>query len=148
MFMKGNNHHLKEMKAMGKPEYLLYSVNIGEGFNLRRDVYLRFATFVHSLNAKTRIHSMRSGFWFCHHGTTYIIGSTAAVLPLQPGVAFTRGETVLHDNFGDRNWRCRRSMRVAADLVMAATTYRRTKLNSTNERDQVTLASDWTQHTK
>ena len=30
--------------------FLLYDVNPGEGFNLRRDVYLRAASFVKSLN--------------------------------------------------------------------------------------------------
>lgn len=30
--------------------YLLYDVNLGEGFNLRRDVFVRFANLVHDLN--------------------------------------------------------------------------------------------------
>ncbi len=31
------------------PNYLLYSVNLGEGFNLRRDVHMRAATLVKEL---------------------------------------------------------------------------------------------------
>ena len=30
--------------------YVLYDVNSGEGFNLRRDVYMRMAVFVNKLN--------------------------------------------------------------------------------------------------
>lgn len=30
--------------------YLLYDVNLGEGFNLRRDVYMRVINFVKELN--------------------------------------------------------------------------------------------------
>jgi hypothetical protein len=30
--------------------YILYDVNPGEGFNLRRDVYMRMAVFVKKLN--------------------------------------------------------------------------------------------------
>ncbi|GFR71850.1 GDP-fucose protein O-fucosyltransferase 2 [Elysia marginata] len=33
-----------------EPRYLLYDVNPGEGFNLRRDVYMRIAVLVRSLN--------------------------------------------------------------------------------------------------
>ena len=33
--------------------YLLYSVNYGEGFNLRRDVYIRMANLVRKLNEKS-----------------------------------------------------------------------------------------------
>ena len=33
-----------------KKKYLLYDVNIGEGFNLRRDVYIRMAKLVKLLN--------------------------------------------------------------------------------------------------
>lgn len=33
-------------------KYLLYNVNFGEGFNLRRDVYLRIANVVRQLREK------------------------------------------------------------------------------------------------
>lgn len=36
-----------------EPRYLLYDVNPGEGFNLRRDVYMRIAILVRSLNQDT-----------------------------------------------------------------------------------------------
>ena len=39
-------------KKGGRTHYLLYSVNPGEGFNLRRDVYMRAATLVKSLNSQ------------------------------------------------------------------------------------------------
>ncbi|RWS30061.1 GDP-fucose protein O-fucosyltransferase 2-like protein [Leptotrombidium deliense] len=35
--------------AHGQRKYLLYEVNVGEGFNLRRDVYLRMAILIQSL---------------------------------------------------------------------------------------------------
>ncbi|KAF2365376.1 GDP-fucose protein O-fucosyltransferase [Trinorchestia longiramus] len=35
-------------------KFLLYSVNYGEGFNLRRDVYIRFATLIHILNERRK----------------------------------------------------------------------------------------------
>lgn len=34
--------------------YLLYDVNPGEGFNLRRDVYMRIATLVKKLNKESK----------------------------------------------------------------------------------------------
>lgn len=34
--------------------YLLYEVNPGEGFNLRRDVYIRIANLVKALNVEER----------------------------------------------------------------------------------------------
>ena len=36
-----------------KTRYILYDVNPGEGFNLRRDVYMRMAVWVRSLNLET-----------------------------------------------------------------------------------------------
>ena len=36
-----------------KTRYILYDVNPGEGFNLRRDVYMRMAVWVRSLNLQT-----------------------------------------------------------------------------------------------
>ena len=36
-----------------EPRYLLYDVNPGEGFNLRRDVYMRVANLVHFLNEES-----------------------------------------------------------------------------------------------
>ena len=36
-------------EGSGRTRYLLYSVNFGEGFNLRRDVHLRAATLVKKL---------------------------------------------------------------------------------------------------
>ena len=36
----------------GTTRYLLYSVNPGEGFNLRRDVYMRAATLVKTLRSR------------------------------------------------------------------------------------------------
>ena len=38
--------------ASGKTRYLLYSVNPGEGFNLRRDVHVRVANLVKELRKK------------------------------------------------------------------------------------------------
>ena len=39
------------INAKKKPvRYILYDVNPGEGFNLRRDVYMRMAVFVKKLN--------------------------------------------------------------------------------------------------
>ena len=35
---------------MKRTRYILYDVNPGEGFNLRRDVYMRMAVFVKKLN--------------------------------------------------------------------------------------------------
>ncbi len=38
----------------GDPRYLLYSVNLGEGFNLRRDVHMRAATLLKELRGSGR----------------------------------------------------------------------------------------------
>lgn len=35
-------------------KYILYNVNIGEGFNLKRDVYMRMAMFVRALTTKSK----------------------------------------------------------------------------------------------
>ena len=37
-------------KNLKEIRYILYDVNPGEGFNLRRDVYMRMAVFVKKLN--------------------------------------------------------------------------------------------------
>ena len=34
--------------------YIFYDVNMGEGFNLRRDVFMRVAVFVKNLNLKSK----------------------------------------------------------------------------------------------
>ncbi|XP_030379507.1 GDP-fucose protein O-fucosyltransferase 2 [Scaptodrosophila lebanonensis] len=39
--------------------YILYDVNISEGFNLRRDVYIRMAVFVRRLRRRKRFHNVR-----------------------------------------------------------------------------------------
>jgi hypothetical protein len=39
----------KKDEYLSKNRYLLYNVNNGEGFNLRRDVYIRIATMVSNL---------------------------------------------------------------------------------------------------
>ncbi|XP_017086756.1 GDP-fucose protein O-fucosyltransferase 2 [Drosophila eugracilis] len=39
--------------------YILYDVNISEGFNLRRDVYIRLAVFVHHLQRSKRFRKVR-----------------------------------------------------------------------------------------
>jgi|LakMenEpi03Aug12_release.lakeMendotaPanAssembly.Ray.scaffolds.fasta_scaffold4072621_1 hypothetical protein len=39
----------KKDEYLSKNRYLLYNVNNGEGFNLRRDVYIRVATMVSNL---------------------------------------------------------------------------------------------------
>ncbi|CAL4144320.1 unnamed protein product, partial [Meganyctiphanes norvegica] len=53
---EGSNEMVKEVLRKDgtkkKARYLLYSVNPGEGFNLRRDVYMRVANLVHKLNEK------------------------------------------------------------------------------------------------
>ena len=36
--------------SLKRTRYILYDVNPGEGFNLRRDVYMRMAVFVKKLN--------------------------------------------------------------------------------------------------
>ena len=41
----------EESQIITKPvKYILFEVNHGEGFNLRRDVYMRIAVFVKKLN--------------------------------------------------------------------------------------------------
>lgn len=45
------NGKLDECEAQEK-RYLIYGVNFGEGFNLRRDVYLRIANVVRQLREK------------------------------------------------------------------------------------------------
>ena len=41
----------EESQSITKPvKYILFEVNHGEGFNLRRDVYMRIAVFVKKLN--------------------------------------------------------------------------------------------------
>ncbi|KAH8273441.1 hypothetical protein KR018_000614 [Drosophila ironensis] len=39
--------------------YVLYDVNLSEGFNLRRDVYIRMAVFVRRLRRQKRFHNVR-----------------------------------------------------------------------------------------
>ncbi|XP_068216184.1 GDP-fucose protein O-fucosyltransferase 2-like [Palaemon carinicauda] len=46
----GNVDETCEIGASKDEKYLLYTVNPGEGFNLRRDVYLRIANLVRKLN--------------------------------------------------------------------------------------------------
>ena len=41
--------YLPSEAATGRTRYLLYSVNPGEGFNLRRDVHMRAASLVNQL---------------------------------------------------------------------------------------------------
>uniref|UniRef100_A0A915NS61 Uncharacterized protein n=1 Tax=Meloidogyne floridensis TaxID=298350 RepID=A0A915NS61_9BILA len=48
-FIKSN---LKEQQCIVNERFLLYSVNRGEGFNLRRDVYMRVANVVRQLREK------------------------------------------------------------------------------------------------
>lgn len=36
--------------------YVLYDVNQPEGFNLRRDVFIRMASFIHHLNKVSNYH--------------------------------------------------------------------------------------------
>ena len=40
----------QKQKTYPNKRYLLYDTNPGEGFNLRRDVYMRVATLVEDLN--------------------------------------------------------------------------------------------------
>ena len=47
----GNSDSLStENETLKRTRYVLYDVNPGEGFNLRRDVYMRMAVFVKKLN--------------------------------------------------------------------------------------------------
>lgn len=49
-----NSDNLLENKI-----YILYDVNPVEGFNLRRDVYIRMAVFVHNLRKKSIFHNVK-----------------------------------------------------------------------------------------
>lgn len=46
----GNDQFLNVGQIVNSKKYLIYDVNPGEGFNLRRDVYLRVANLVKLLN--------------------------------------------------------------------------------------------------
>ena len=47
----GNSDSLSAVNGnLKQTRYILYDVNPGEGFNLRRDVYMRMAVFVKKLN--------------------------------------------------------------------------------------------------
>ncbi|XP_015120799.1 GDP-fucose protein O-fucosyltransferase 2 [Diachasma alloeum] len=43
-------------KYLSNKRYILYDVNPPEGFNLRRDVYVRMAVFIHNLNQADKIY--------------------------------------------------------------------------------------------
>ena len=49
----GNGNTLNVDQVVSGKQYLIYDVNPGEGFNLRRDVYLRAANLVKILNEKS-----------------------------------------------------------------------------------------------
>ena len=49
----GNGNTLNVGQVISGKQYLIYDVNPGEGFNLRRDVYLRAANLVKILNEKS-----------------------------------------------------------------------------------------------
>ena len=49
--------------ADAAPRYLLYSVNPGEGFNLRRDVHMRAATLVSQLRTTTTTTTLADEFF-------------------------------------------------------------------------------------
>ncbi|XP_037725840.1 GDP-fucose protein O-fucosyltransferase 2 [Drosophila subpulchrella] len=48
-----------EVLGLGGTVYILYDVNISEGFNLRRDVYIRMAVFVRRLRRRQRFRNVR-----------------------------------------------------------------------------------------
>lgn len=59
---------------------------------------------------------------------------------------FLSGEIVLHDSWGNKEfWRARRSMRFSNDLMAIAKDFRLSKLNSTDERENVRRPVDWRQ---
>uniref|UniRef100_A0A1I7TMJ6 GDP-fucose protein O-fucosyltransferase 2 n=1 Tax=Caenorhabditis tropicalis TaxID=1561998 RepID=A0A1I7TMJ6_9PELO len=59
-------------------------------------------------------------------------------------VMIDRGETILHENFGDVHyWNARRSMRYSNDLVEIGNSFRRKYLDSDDERDKTEMVSDW-----
>lgn len=45
---------IKQSSRKSSPIFLFYDVNPGEGFNLRRDVYIRLAVFIHEINQKRK----------------------------------------------------------------------------------------------
>lgn len=52
-FETGNENKLRVGQVVSEKRYLIYDVNPGEGFNLRRDVYMRVANLVKILNEKS-----------------------------------------------------------------------------------------------
>ena len=47
--------NLAKDEVQRQKRYLFYDVNMGEGFNLRRDVFMRVAVFVKNLNLKSKL---------------------------------------------------------------------------------------------
>jgi peptide-O-fucosyltransferase len=60
-----------------------------------------------------------------------------------------RAEVALHHAFGDAEyWAARRSMRFASELVDAASIFRKSFLNSSDESDDTVRSLDWKNETQ
>lgn len=59
-------------------------------------------------------------------------------------ILIEHAEVALHDTFGDLlYWKARRSMRFNKELIDIANDFRKTYLDSTDEKDNTVLPSDW-----
>lgn len=79
--------------------------------------------------------------------------SKILVKPLNGGnttatsIMLDRGENVLHDTFGGKDfWDARRSMVFAKNLQSIAADFRKKYLDSEDEKDKTVMPDDWTKH--
>ncbi|EDV20912.1 uncharacterized protein TRIADDRAFT_50901 [Trichoplax adhaerens] len=55
-FLPSNTDHIQVTSSTHRNRYLIYDVNDSEGFNLRRDVYMRIANLIIQLNQRQHYH--------------------------------------------------------------------------------------------